>query len=80
MDVYAEIRGMIAKELALEEKEVVPEADLQDDLGADSLGLLSLSEALSARYGIELIPDDLIDTKTVDKLAKLIDFRISSKG
>ncbi len=80
MNVYAEIRGMIAKELALEEKEIVPEADLQDDLGADSLGLLSLSEAISARYGIEMIPDDLIDMETVDKLAKLIDSRISSKG
>jgi acyl carrier protein len=80
MDVYAEIRGMIAKELALEEKEIVPDADLQDDLGADSLGLLSLSEAIAARYGIELIPDDLIDARTVGELARLIDSRISSKG
>ena len=80
MDVYAEIRGMIAKELMLEEKEIVPDADLQDDLGADSLGLLSLSEAIAARYGIELIADDLIDARTVGELARLIDSRISSKG
>jgi acyl carrier protein len=80
MDVYAEIRGMIAKELMLEEKEIVPDADLQDDLGADSLGLLSLSEAIAARYGIELIADDLIDARSVGGLAGLIESRISSKG
>jgi acyl carrier protein len=80
MDVYGEIRGMIAKELMIEEEEIVPDADLQDDLGADSLGLLSLSEAIAARYGIELIADDLVDARTVGELAGLIESRISSKG
>ena len=52
MDLYDEIKEIIVTELALDKEVVVPEAHLQDDLGADSLGLLNLAEAIDARYGI----------------------------
>jgi acyl carrier protein len=78
MDCFAEIREMIAKELALEEQEILAEANLQDDLGADSLGLLNLSEAISSRYGIALQPDDMLDLKNVGELARLVESRLSS--
>ena len=42
MDLFAEIKEIIVKELALDEEAVIPEAHLQDDLGADSLALLNL--------------------------------------
>ena len=47
MDYYPWIRGIIAKELSMDEKEVVPEAHLLNDLGADSLALVTLAEAIS---------------------------------
>jgi acyl carrier protein len=80
MDRYAEIRAIIAKELALEERVVVPEAHLVDDLGADSIGILTLVEVLSARYGIELVEDDLVDMENVGDLSRFIDSKISSKA
>jgi len=79
MDCYPWIRGIIAKELALEEQDVVPEAHLLDDLGADSLGLVTLAEAISAHYGIELLADDLVDMENVGELINLVESRISSK-
>ena len=79
MDCYPWIRGVIAKELALEEQDVVPEAHLLDDLGADSLGLVTLAEAISAHYGIELLADDLVDMENVGELINLVESRISSK-
>jgi acyl carrier protein len=78
MDCFAEIREMIAKELALEEQEIVAEANLQDDLGADSLGLLNLAEAISSRYRIEMQPDDMVDLKNVGELVRLVESRLSS--
>ena len=79
MECFAEIRGIIAKELSLEEKMVVPEAHIQDDLGADSLGLFNLAEAIALRFGIELLMDDLVDMENVHELTKLIESKISSK-
>jgi acyl carrier protein len=80
MDLFAEIKGIIVKEWALDEEIVVSEAHLQDDLGADSLMLLNLTEIIGIRYGIEVTGDDLIEVTNVGELIKLIESRISSES
>jgi acyl carrier protein len=80
MTLYDEIKGIIAAELALDEEIIVPEAHLQDDLGADSLGLLNLAEALDKRYGIQLQGDDLVDIPNVGELVKLVESKIALKS
>jgi len=78
MALYDEIKELIISELAVDENVVVPEAHLQDDLGADSLGLLNLAEAINARYGLQLQGDDLMDIPNVGELVKLVESRIAS--
>ena len=80
MTLYDEIKEMITTELALDREIVVPEAHLQDDLGADSLGLLNLAEAIAARYGLELQGDDLVDIANVGELVKLVESKIALKS
>jgi len=80
MDLYAEVKEIIVRELALDEEVVVPEAHLQDDLGADSLALLNLTEVIGMRYEIEIQGDDLVDIVNVGELVKLVDSRIASKS
>ena len=79
MDIFSEIKKILVKQLALNEGEVVLEAHLQDDLGADSLGLLNLAEALSDLYEIEILADDLIELENLNGLVKLVESKISSK-
>ena len=79
MSLYDEIKDMIIEAVAPEDDTVVPEAHLQDDLGADSLALLNLSEKISERYGIELQPDDIVELESVGDLLKLVESKISSK-
>jgi acyl carrier protein len=79
MELYAEIKQIIVSELALDEEVVLSEAHLQDDLGADSLALLNLAEAIETRYGIEIQGDDLVDIANVGELVKFVELRISSK-
>ncbi len=80
MTLYEEIKEMIKAELALDDEVVVPEAHLQDDLGADSLGLLSLAEAIDIRYGLQLQGDDLADIPNVGELVKLVESKIALKS
>jgi acyl carrier protein len=80
MTLYDEIKEIITAQLALDREVVVPEAHLQDDLGADSLGLLNLAEAIDARYGIELQGDDLVDIANVGELVKLVESKIALKS
>jgi len=79
MDIFTQIKQMIAKELVVDEEEVVSEVHLQDDLGADSLALLDLSEALSKQYKIEITGDDLMDIENVGALVKLVETKIACK-
>ena len=79
MDLFAEIKEIIVKELALDEEAVTPEAHLQDDLGADSLALLNLTEIIGIRYNIAITGDDLVDINNVGELIELIESRMSSQ-
>lgn len=79
MTGYAEIKEIIAKMLALDEEAVTPEAHLQDDLGADSLALLNLAEALTKRYGAEITGDDLLDLARVGELVKWVESKTQTK-
>ncbi len=78
MDLFSELKEMIAKELAVEENTVVSGAHLQDDLGADSLGLLNLAEAITEKYKIEIKADDLVDIANVGELVEMVKAKIGS--
>ncbi|MBU1208792.1 MAG: acyl carrier protein [Proteobacteria bacterium] len=80
MTLYPEIKEMIVTVLALDEEVVVSEAHLQDDLGADSLALLNLAEAIEKRYGIGIQSDDLVDIANVGELVKWVESKITSKS
>ena len=79
MEIFSEIKEILVKELALDDEAVVPEAHLQDDLGADSLALLNLTELIGIRYNIGITGDDLVEINNVSELVALIESRISSK-
>ena len=57
------IRGVVARQLGVERADVVPEASLYDDLGADSLELVELLMALEDEFDIE-VPEDVAETIT----------------
>ena len=57
------IRGVVARQLGVERAEVVPDASLQDDLGADSLERVELLMALEDEFDIE-VPEDVAETIT----------------
>ncbi len=80
MDLFAEIKEIIVKELALGEEAVVSGSHLQEDLGADSLALLNLTEIIGKRYGIEIMGDDLVEIENVGELINLVESKISTKS
>ena len=76
MDLFAGIQKLIVMELNVDKEDVVTEAHLQDDLGADSLALMNLSEAIATKFDIELTGDDLVDIENVGELIELVESRL----
>jgi len=58
--------------------DVVSEAHLKDDLGGDSLAILNLATALSKRYSLEIVYDDMVEIESVSELVQLVASKISS--
>lgn len=79
MDLYKEIKKMIVMTLSVEDEEVQPEVHLQDDLGADSLAIVNLAEAIGERYEIEIDGDDIMDAENLSGIVTFVEAKISSK-
>jgi acyl carrier protein len=78
MELFNELKEIIAKELAIDESTVTPEAHLQDDLGADSLGILNIAEAIADKYKIAIMADDLVDAANVGELVEMVKVKIAA--
>ena len=78
MELFSEIKEIIAKLLSIESEAVTQNAHLQFDLGADSLALVNLSIAISEKYGIELLSEDIVELENIGQLLSLVETRILS--
>jgi len=78
MELFKEIKEIIIKLFAYDEKEVTEDAHLQVDLGVDSLGLLNLATAINEKHGLELLIDDLMELESIGELVSLVDLKINA--
>ncbi len=72
--VFEKVKEIIVDQLGIEEDEkVVAGANIQEDLGADSLDVVDLVMSLEEEFDIE-IPDEAVEQiKTVGDIVKYIE-------
>jgi acyl carrier protein len=68
MDIFEEIKNILAEILDIEAKEVTPESCLIRELGAESIDFLELAAALNARFKIEVNEADVFLRDTRSRL------------
>lgn len=66
------VHAMIGEHLGVDAAELVPEANLLDDLGADSLDVVELAMALEEEFGLEVPDEDLENIRTVKDIIDYI--------
>ena len=70
---FDKLKAIIVEQFDVDESLVTPEADMQEDLGVDSLDVVDLIVIISEEFGIE-IPDEVVDNiKTVGDIVAYID-------
>ncbi|MCL2638254.1 MAG: acyl carrier protein [Oscillospiraceae bacterium] len=71
--VFEKVRTIIVDQLDVEEEKVTLTANIQDDLGADSLDIVDLVMSFEEEFDME-IPDDQVENiKTVGDIVKYIE-------
>jgi len=66
------VKEIIAKELEVDVKQLVPEAKFIEDLGADSLDIVELVMALEEEFGVDIPDEDADKLKTVGDAMKYL--------
>lgn len=75
--IFTRLRKLATDVLDLRDDQVVPEARFADDLGADSLDLVELVEALEEEFEIRIDDDELADIATVGEAFDLLVGKLS---
>ncbi len=71
--VFDKIKELIVEQLGVEEDTVTPEANIQEDLGADSLDIVDLIQTIEDEYDLS-IPDEAVEEiKTVNDIVNYIE-------
>ena len=80
-DVFEKVRSILVDMLGVKESEIKPETCIIEDLGADSLDIVRLIEALEDEYSKEgavlSISDE--DAENIETIQQVIDM-LKSKG
>lgn len=74
--VFEKVKSIIIEQLDVDDDKITPEANIQDDLGADSLDVVDLVMSFEEEFDIE-IPDDQVENiKTVGDIVKFIEEKV----
>ncbi|MCM1315502.1 MAG: acyl carrier protein [Prevotella sp.] len=71
--IFDKLKSIIVEQLSVEEDDVTLEANIQDDLGADSLDIVDLITTIEDEFEVS-IPDEAVEEiKTVGDIAAYIE-------
>ena len=71
--VFDKVKEILDTQLDLDEDAVTPDADIAEDLGADSLDVVELLMSIEDEFGVEIPEDEIGNIKTVNDLVKYIE-------
>jgi acyl carrier protein len=71
----ARVNSIVTDQLGVDKSSLSPEANLLDDLGADSLDVVELVMALEEEFSIEVPDDDVENIRTVGDIVQYIEAR-----
>ena len=71
--MFEKVRDIIVDTLSCEMEDVTMEADLAEDLGADSLDAIDIVMSVEDEFGLE-VPDEVVESmSTVSDIVKFIE-------
>ena len=69
------MQEFISEKLGCDINDITPDADLKEDLGADSLDLFELVMNLEDEYGIDIPQEELQEIKTIGDVIEYLKTR-----
>jgi acyl carrier protein len=64
-EIISKINAFLIEEFELEQDQLVPEANLKNDLGIDSLDFVDIIVIIEKNFGFKVKGEDMINVKTL---------------
>lgn len=77
-DIDSRLMRVLVEELDLEKDKLVPDANFEEDLDVDSLGVVELLMALEDEFGVEIPDEEAEKITTVGEAGALIHQKLGS--
>jgi len=79
-EILSRITDILVEALGVDEEEVVPDASLTRDLGAESIDFLDIAFQLEKAFGIKIEPGELFPENVAQNPEYVQDGKITQKG
>jgi len=74
--MFEKVKEIIVEELLVDASEVTMEANIKENLGADSLAVVDLAMALEDAFEVEIPDEDLEKIKTVGDIVNYLTAKV----
>jgi acyl carrier protein len=79
-ELTTKVNSIIVEQLGVEDGSLVPEANLLDDLGADSLDVVELVMALEEEFKIEVPDEDVENIRTIGDIVRYVGTKVEANA
>lgn len=77
-EILEKLKPILTEGLGINESQIVPDAKLVEDLGADSLDVVDLIAAAQDEFDIEIKDEDIEEIKTIEDIILCISRLVES--
>jgi acyl carrier protein len=74
------VLDILVEQLGMQESQLTPDADLQEDLAADSLMLIEITMALEGHFDIAIPDSETERIRTVGDIFEVLGERLQNRG
>ena len=71
--VLEKVKAILAEQFDVDEDKITADTDLQEDLGADSLGVVDVLMSIEDEFDVEVPDEEIENIKTVGALVSYIE-------
>lgn len=78
-EIIAKIHKFLSEEFEVEEGKLLPEANLKETLGLDSLDYIDLVVVIESNFAFKVKPEDFVDIVSLEDFCNYIISRVNAK-
>jgi acyl carrier protein len=78
-EIESTVKNFLIEEIEVEEKNIVPEALLKDDLGIDSLDFVDIVVIVERNFGFKIKPEEMADVRTLSQFCDYIESKVGDR-